>query len=137
MNPKQAGTSFGKKTAHKLDRIKEKPLYVILTPLTIYQEVLPSIISVVPITLGELFKTLCTVTVVTEFNDTLFKASGKTFEFIQADFNENICITDENSDEFKSQKEKKCKVPSRMVFRSAAPLPEDKQLQRSQLIFSD
>ena len=40
-NTKQAGTSFGKKTAQKLDRIENNPLYVIINPLTIYWELLP------------------------------------------------------------------------------------------------
>ena len=60
-------------------------------------------IDVGPITPWELIKTLCTGTAVTEFNDILFKASGKTFEYIQTDFNEKICIaTDEKSDEVKA-----------------------------------
>ena len=46
------------------------------------------------------------VMVVPEFNGILLKASGKTFEFIQADFNKKLCITDEKSDEFKAWKEK-------------------------------
>ena len=48
-----------------------------------------------------MFKTLCTGTLVAEFNENFFKASGKTFEFIQADFNEKICIADENPNEVK------------------------------------
>ena len=43
------------------------------------------------------FKTLYTVTEVAECNYILFKASGKTFVFIQADFKEKIYISDENS----------------------------------------
>ena len=54
----------------------------------------------------ELFKTMCTGPAVAEFNDILFKASGKTFEFIQADFNEKICLVDENFDEVKARKER-------------------------------
>ena len=54
----------------------------------------------------ELFKKICTGTAVAELNDILFKASGKTFEFIQEDFNEKICLPDGNSDEVKTWKEK-------------------------------
>ena len=50
------------------------------------------------------FKTLYTGTEVAECNYILFKARGKTFVFIQADFNEKICIADENSHEFKAWK---------------------------------
>ena len=58
-------------------------------------------IDVGPITTWELIKTLYTVTSVTEFNDILFKASRKTFKFIQTYFSEKICIaTDESSNEF-------------------------------------
>ena len=91
------GTYFRKKTALKLDRIKNNPLSVIVTLLTIYQEVIPSMINVGPITQWELFKTLFTGTAVAEFNDIIFKASGKTFEFIPEDFNSKICLADENS----------------------------------------
>ena len=65
------------------------------------------IIYVGPITLWELFKTLCMGMVVSEFNYILFKASRKTFEFIQVDFNENIWFPDEISDEFKAWKNEK------------------------------
>ena len=62
-------------------------------------------IAVVPITPWELFKTLCTGTAVTELNDIIVKASGKTFAFIQTDFNKKICIaTDENFNEVKAWK---------------------------------
>ena len=44
--------------------------------------------------------------VVTEFNEILFKANIKTFEFIQANFNEKIFLTDESSDEVKAGKKK-------------------------------
>ena len=54
------------------------------------------------ITPWELFKTLCTATAFVEFNDILFKANGEIFEFIQADFNENICLADEDSEEVKA-----------------------------------
>ena len=50
----------------------------------------------------DLFNTMCTGTAVADFIDILFKASGKTFEFIQADFNEKSCLTDEKSDEVKT-----------------------------------
>ena len=63
-------------------------------------------INVGPITPWELFKMLWTGMVVVEFNDILFKARRKVFEFIQADFNENICLADEGSDEVKARKEK-------------------------------
>ena len=66
-------------------------------------------INLVPITLWELFKTLCTGTVVTEFSNIIFKASGNNFELIQADFNEKIYIADEKSNEVKARKEKKRK----------------------------
>ena len=99
-------TSFGKKTAQKLDWIENNPLAVILTLLTIYREVLPSMIDVGPITPCELFKTPCMGTAVDEFNNIHFKASRKTSKFIQTDFNENICIaTDEKSDYVKARKE--------------------------------
>ena len=100
-NPKQLGGSFRKKTAQNLDRIKNNPLATIITLLNIYQEVLPSMIDVGPITPWELLKTLYTGTSVTEFNEILFKASSKTFKFIQTYSSEKICIaTDENSNEF-------------------------------------
>ena len=47
---------------------------------------------------------LCTGTAVAEFNEILFKAIGKFFEFIQADFNKNICPADKNSEEVKDRK---------------------------------
>ena len=53
-------------------------------------------IDVGPITAWELFKMICTGTAVIEFNGILFKASLKTFEFIQADFKEKICLIDES-----------------------------------------
>ena len=43
---------------------------------------------------------------VAELNYTLFKASGKAFEFIEADLNEKICLADERSNEVKAWKEK-------------------------------
>ena len=104
-NSELVETSFGKKIAQKLDRIDNTRLDVIVTLLTIYQEVIPSIINVGPITLWELFKTLCTGMAVAELNDIFFKASGNTFEFIQEDLNEKICLTDENSKEVKAWKE--------------------------------
>ena len=64
-------------------------------------------IDVGTITPWYLFKMMFTGIPVAEFNVILFKASGKTFEFIQADFNEKICIADENYDEVKAWKEKK------------------------------
>ena len=39
---------------------------------------------------------------VVEFNDIIFKASGKTFELIKANFNKKICFTDERSKEVKA-----------------------------------
>ena len=105
-NPKQAGASFGKKTAQKLNCTKNNPLSVIVTLLAIYREVIPSIIDLVPITQWELFKTMCMGTSVAEFNGILFKASGRTFKFIQEDFNKKICLADENSEEVKAWKEK-------------------------------
>ena len=105
-NLKQAGTSFRKKTAQNIDRIENKSLSVIVTLLMIYQEVLPSMIDVGPITPWGMFKMLCTGTEVTEFNKILFKASGEIFEFNQADFNKNICLIDEKSKEVKAWKEK-------------------------------
>ena len=83
VNPKQAQTSFRKKTLQKLNNIKNNPLAVIVTLLTIYWELFSSIIDVVPITPWELFKTPCMGTAVAKFNDILFKSSGKIFEFIQ------------------------------------------------------
>ena len=73
-NAKQAKRSFGKKTAQKLDHIKNSPLAVITTLLTIYRELTPPMIDMGPINPWELLKTLCTGTAVAEFNDTLFKA---------------------------------------------------------------
>ena len=106
LNEKQAGKSFGKKISQKLDRIENNPLAVIVTFLTIYRQLIHSIIDVGPITPWDMFKMLCTGMAVTEFNDILFKASGKTFEFIQAYFNENICLAYESSDEVNSWKER-------------------------------
>ena len=97
-----------KKTAQNLNRIDNTPLAIIVTLLMIYWEVLPSMIDVGLITPCELFKTLCTGMEVAEFNYTLFKASGKTFMFIQTVFNEKIYIaTDKSSDEVKDWKQKK------------------------------
>ena len=62
---KQARKFFGKKTAQKLGCIENNPLSVIITFLTIYQEVLHSMVDVGPITLWEMFKTLCMGTEVT------------------------------------------------------------------------
>ena len=59
-NPKQAETSSSKKKSHKLDHIKNNPLAVTITLLMIYQEVLPLMIYVGPITLWEFFKTFLT-----------------------------------------------------------------------------
>ena len=66
----------------------------------IYWEVLPSMIDMGPINMWDMFNMLCTST------DILFKASRKTFEFIQEDFNEKICLADEKSEEVKVRKEK-------------------------------
>ena len=90
--------SFGKKTGQNIDRIYNNPLSIIVTLLTIYQEVLPLMINVGPITPWELFNTLFTGMAVAEFNDISFKSRGKTFEFILAYLNEKIFIVDENSD---------------------------------------
>ena len=49
-NPEQTGKFFGKKTVQKLGRNENNPLAVIVTFLTIYWEVLPSMIDVVTIT---------------------------------------------------------------------------------------
>ena len=105
-NSKQAETSFGKKTAQNIDRIKNNPLAVNVTLLMIYWEVIPLMINVGPITLWDMFKTLCTGTTVAEFNGILFKASRKTLEFTQAYFNEKIFLVDEKSDEVNAWKEK-------------------------------
>ena len=72
-NPKQEGTSFVNNIARKLDRIKNNPLDIIVTLLTIYQEVLPSIIYVGLIAKWELCKTMCMGTAV---------ANGKTWVHI-------------------------------------------------------
>ena len=95
-----------KNTVQKLDRIEKKTLAEIVTLLTIYREVLLSIIDVGPITPWELFNTLCTGMSVAEFNEILFKAIGKTSDFVQEDFNEKICLTYENSKEVRAWKEK-------------------------------
>ena len=101
------GTSFRNNAAQKRDLIKNKPLVVTVTLFMIYWEVIPSMINVVPIHIWDMFNILFTVTSVAEFNDILFKARRKTFEFIQSDFSKKICIAiDENSDEVKSWKEK-------------------------------
>ena len=52
-----------------------------------------------------IFKTLCTDTEVAELNDILFKASKETCKFVQASFNEKICLADKNSEEVKAWKE--------------------------------
>ena len=88
---KQAGTSFGKKVAHKLDRIENNPLAVSVTLLFVYRELLPSMIDVGPVTAWELFKTLCTGTAVAEFNEILFNASRRAFLVIDSEFNKKIC----------------------------------------------
>ena len=92
---------------HKIDPIDKNPLVIIVTLLTIYQELLPSIIDVGLITPCELFKTLCTGTAVAEYNDILFKASGEMFGFIQANFNKKTCLLDEDSKEVKAWKKMK------------------------------
>ena len=61
---KKRGNPF-KNPAQKLEWIKNNPLAVIVNLLTIYREVLPLTIYVKPITLWELFKTLCMGPVVT------------------------------------------------------------------------
>ena len=71
---KQAGTSFGKKVAHKLDRIENS-----VTLLFVYREVLPSMIDVGPVTEWELFKTLYTGSSVAKFNEIIFNASRPAF----------------------------------------------------------
>ena len=105
VNTKQVGTSFKKKTAQNIDLIKKNPLSVIVTILKIYQEVFPSMIDVEQIIPLDVFKTLCKGTEVAEFNNILFKARGKHFELIQADFNDKICLTDETSEKVKAWKE--------------------------------
>ena len=50
---------------------------------------------------------LFTGTAVVEFNDILFKASRRTFEFVEADFNEKICLTDGKPEEVSAWKEEK------------------------------
>ena len=100
---KQSGTSFGKKVAHKLDRIENNPLPVISTLLTVYRELLPAMVDVGPITAWELFKTLCTGTAVAEFNSILERASAKTYLQIEQEFNREICKeTDKESDKAKA-----------------------------------
>ena len=94
-------TYFGNKTAQNLDHIKNNPLAVCVTLLTIYWGVLTSNIDVGPITLWEIFKMMCTGTTVDKFNNILFKVSGKTFEFIREDYNRKICLADQNSEEVK------------------------------------
>ena len=70
-----------------------------------YQELISSMIGVGTITMWGLFKMMCTGMEVAEFNNILFKASGKNFEFIQENFNKKICLVDENSEEFNAWKE--------------------------------
>ena len=82
-NPKQTGMPCRKKTVQNIYCIKNNTLSAIVTLLTIYWEIILSIIDVGPITPWDLFKTLCTGTSVAEFNDILFKAIGKTSEFVQ------------------------------------------------------
>ena len=50
---------------------------------------------------------MCTGILVVEFKDIIFKASRKTFELFQANFNKKICIADEISDKVKAWKLKK------------------------------
>ena len=95
---KKVGMFFRKKKSQKLNRIENNPLAMIVTFLTIYHKLILLMIDVVPITPWDLFKKMCTGKAVAEFNSILFKASGKTFEFTKANFNEKIYITDENSD---------------------------------------
>ena len=86
-------------------------------------------INVGTITLWEMFKMLCTGTDVAKFNNILFKASGKTFEIIQEDFNKKICLTNENSEEVKAWKERNNKqklnmqvYPVTAYFNSLPPI---------------
>ena len=53
---------------------------------------------------------MCTGILVVEFKDIIFKASRKTFELFQANFNKKICIADEISDKVKAWKFKKIEV---------------------------
>ena len=71
------GTSFGKKIVQKLNCIDNNPLVVIATLLTIYLEVLPSIINVGPINPWDLFKTLCTGTTVHNLKTSYSRPAGK------------------------------------------------------------
>ena len=59
-NQKQAGTSSRKKRVQKLEHIKNNPLAVIVTLLTIYPEAIPLMINVGLINTRALFKNMCT-----------------------------------------------------------------------------
>jgi hypothetical protein len=106
---KQSGTSFGKKTAHKLDRIENNPLSLITTLLFVYRELLPSMIDVGPVTAWELFKTMCTGTAVAEFNEILFRSSWDTHSTIDKEFNATIVTGKEEDEVVKEWKQKNLK----------------------------
>ena len=115
-NPKQEVPSCGKKKLQKINLIDNNPLSIIVTLLTIYWEVIPLTIGVWLITPWKMFTTLGTGTAVAEFNDIVFKASGKTLKFIPADFNEKICIAVENSECSQGTERKKRKAEAGKVM---------------------
>ena len=88
---KQAGTLFGKKVAHKLDRIENNLLAVSVTILFVYQELLPSMMDVGSVSTWELFKILYTCTAVAKFNKILFNVSRPAFLVIDSELNKKIC----------------------------------------------
>ena len=93
---------FSKKTAQKLNCIKNNPLAIIATLLTIYRLVIPSMINVGPITPWEVFRMLYTCILVVLFKNILFNAIRKTCDLILEIFNKKICLADEISDEIKA-----------------------------------
>ena len=84
--------SIGTKSSLKLDRIEDNPKAVIEVWQSIFNELLPAMIDVDPITGVELFEAHLTGSAAKEFQQIVYTVSDKLYEsYIDVEFNMRIC----------------------------------------------
>ena len=85
-------TSVGTKSSQKLDRLEDNPKAVIEVWQSIFNELLPAMIDVDPITAVELFEAHLTGSAAKEFQQIVYQVSDDLFEkHIEVVFNMRIC----------------------------------------------
>ena len=84
--------SVGTKSSLKLDRLEDNPKAVVETWQSIFNELLPAMIDVDPITAVELFEAHLTGSAAKEFQQIVYQVSDDLFDkYIEVEFNMRIC----------------------------------------------